>query len=741
MRVAILITGELRTLANTFKNIKQNLIDPNNADVFVYADVKLPRDHHLLWNHATLIDFYKSIWGDNVKRAITLTEKDRAEYNAILNFLWDYKPGITQEVVGKTGVNREYLRRSGSIIEYFLLMKAGHIMTAYEKEHNFKYDVVIRSRNDIILPEISNFQPFYEKIIANPNQYHDSLFYQQMELEQLKRVITEPNPETDKINLHAMNFVNVFRDNLFWVAPRSAALILFNLIYHYGDYIDPTDLYSWNAEGQFRLILKHHNIAFLNFHSDIQEQYMSSRAYNLTVLDELDNIDQRVDKDLFLTIYRGPEYTLFSNDKDCTYDEAQVRYMTTKLKYNWRQIKELLPTNTFPHYYLALDANNNKKYEEAWQLELEGLELIANKYETVVEKYLIYDVMSVTAYYVGQWNLGSRLIFYLMYNPHVPINNKNLAKQNLLYYLKPIVHHEFLNLNPQVTHHKYSDKLDCLNPAIIKHDDKIYVNCRMNNWSYWPDAITDIRDENGIYRAHNCLMELDNNYQPQSANLLRLTGIKRHKTEYRGLEDSRLLSHNDRLYIISSSQQYSNNQLNQMVLSEIVGNKIVSVVPLIGYSEQKPQKNWLAWINHHNILTVVYSFQPFIILEVDMESGQCREIVRENVFKRLSLSDIHGSCPPVKVDDTYILIFHSKYWANGKLIIIHYFVEMDFDYILRKISRPFYFNKIGVEFATQMILDGDNLIIGLGIDDKQSILTKVNIADLELIALDEYFNP
>jgi hypothetical protein len=89
-----------------------------------------------------------------------------------------------------------------------------------------------------------------------------------------------------------------------------------------------------------------------------------------------------------------------------------------------------------------------------------------------------------------------------------------------------------------------------------------------------------------------------------------------------------------------------------------------------------------------------------------------------------------GSAPPISFNDGFLIIVHQEVGIPGHgRIYIHRFVFLDKDWIITKISRPFTFRHTGVEFTCGMTLDhsNDNLLIGLGEEDKKAFIASVSV--------------
>ena len=139
-KVAILYTGEVRTIESAIPYFKENVLINENRHVFAvlqtdnipYFDaiVKTTIERHL--KSIEWFDKTNETWS-NVKEAIL--------HRIEINDLW-----------------KDYLRTSGSIIEYYQMYLAYQKMVEYENENGIKYDYVMRIRGDVVLTHPIHFE-------------------------------------------------------------------------------------------------------------------------------------------------------------------------------------------------------------------------------------------------------------------------------------------------------------------------------------------------------------------------------------------------------------------------------------------------------------------------------------------------------------------------------------------------------------------------------------------------------
>ena len=171
--------------------------------------------------------------------------------------------------------------------------------------------------------------------------------------------------------------------------------------------------------------------------------------------------------------------------------------------------------------------------------------------------------------------------------------------------------------------------------------------------------------------------------------------------------------------------------LPQIVLCGLDGSGEVahvdSFLPLKGPYPDRCEKNWLPFYKD-GALHAIYSYEPFTVLRVDEESGECtREISYESQH---NFSSFRGSAGPIPFDNGYLIIVHEViFLPTQERIYTHRFVFLDKEFKIQKVSRPFCFKHEGVEYCCGMTLDHEEkkLLITCGIEDSSAYIASVDV--------------
>ncbi len=163
MKVAVIITGQLRDYKINALNQIKHLIEPNNADVFVYACTKntlhtcgtnIKQKYNITTERKTneLISEIKEQYGDSLK-AVEINDNEPLPDG---NF-------------GTLGYFRQRMQNQMDNIRKGFLMAQ-----KYAEENNFEYDLIVRSRPDnSMYPKLINFSEMniHEGILGSTQYY------------------------------------------------------------------------------------------------------------------------------------------------------------------------------------------------------------------------------------------------------------------------------------------------------------------------------------------------------------------------------------------------------------------------------------------------------------------------------------------------------------------------------------------------------------------------------------------
>lgn len=236
MRVAVLVTGQERTLHRTITLLKRNLFEPNNAVVFLACESDNPER---IANH---------FQGTQYGGSMILSSLRTPEFQAFMNLL-DVadRPAIRPDVFNRSaeGWNKHYLHSSGTVLQYYQVWKAWMMLLDYEKANGVKFDMVVRCRPDSLLTERLDLS----KLTTDA----DEITCRSMGLDRIRsKIEATGQPWKDKV-------VWTLGQEQFWVAKRDTFALLGPMFFTFGCW-DSGTFYAFNSECFFEEFCKMNHI-------------------------------------------------------------------------------------------------------------------------------------------------------------------------------------------------------------------------------------------------------------------------------------------------------------------------------------------------------------------------------------------------------------------------------------------------------------------------------------------------
>ena len=158
LRIAILFTGQIRTLLKTIENFKKNVLIPNTEHIIhIYTCLEYPEIDNPSITNSYQQEIQSLFYDQFGKHIFTTPIQWISSKDALCRF-------IREKIVQSLTIHdhwKDYLgNRSGSITEYYQLYKGFEQIEQYESQTNTKYDFFIRTRCDISIPHSLQFNPF-----------------------------------------------------------------------------------------------------------------------------------------------------------------------------------------------------------------------------------------------------------------------------------------------------------------------------------------------------------------------------------------------------------------------------------------------------------------------------------------------------------------------------------------------------------------------------------------------------
>jgi hypothetical protein len=253
MRTAVCLSGQPRKAFETFPYIYENILKPNNADVFIHMnyDKDIPYIEKLHMDNGTC-----RLEPDVDKKIIELYKPKRYLIEPPRNFqkpnfhvpenrlrsiqrMNSHKNWTTEEA------RKHFVKQMTSM--YYSISKANELKELYANENGFTYDYVIRLRFDF-LPEM----PFYCARI-------DNRYIHYMELGQPDNLIS------DWFNVGSNAVMNVYA-SLYLHMDYLNTFLYYNKSDRLENNLEPSDICGGVSEHMLRDIMTLHKIPAREIH-------------------------------------------------------------------------------------------------------------------------------------------------------------------------------------------------------------------------------------------------------------------------------------------------------------------------------------------------------------------------------------------------------------------------------------------------------------------------------------------
>jgi len=305
MKIAILYTGQWRTVEQTLPHVQSLFVDDldKSFDVFACMDIV---DSNLSDTYST---FLKSQWKSRLKSIdFSLSPSTSMDYIHWRDDQLD-KMNLPDH-------QKNYLQTSGSMLEYVQLKRAYGTMLARHTQYNY----ILRLRGDVMITQPIPFDRMHSPILENITNEWNSITKYMISFKnkiavfmsslvdpmRSRRAIQDIHcflnddlihniQSTYEKEIHSKlddfykqlldyilhgNYVITFRKNVFYMGnPHSfSAIPLLGL--NYGEHVDPGNDFWWNAESQFESVCRDHKITI--FDSTTVHEDKSLYDYNAT---------------------------------------------------------------------------------------------------------------------------------------------------------------------------------------------------------------------------------------------------------------------------------------------------------------------------------------------------------------------------------------------------------------------------------------------------------------------------
>jgi hypothetical protein len=303
MKVAILFTGALRTIKKTMRYFKQNLL--LNPDVDVFACIQ----NDTSTSNQEWEDWIRQEMGSHLKTIEWFSMSQHPDFISIRDKMLSHLNLVEHW--------KNYIKNSGSIIEYYQLYLAYLKMCAYEDTHQ-RYNYIVRSRTDTIFAKPVDFhwlnwsdsqveqriskintELSFSNIPITPENtlaYFMSTIISDSLISNIQNIATRYIPNVTKYIPTSPSEINTYiksgqyaltiRSNNLYIIHREFFNFIPTISFVYGFLKSPyNDDYWYNAENQFQAACYFSDLSVFDYNSQFEDkslyEYDEKRYFDL----------------------------------------------------------------------------------------------------------------------------------------------------------------------------------------------------------------------------------------------------------------------------------------------------------------------------------------------------------------------------------------------------------------------------------------------------------------------------
>ncbi|MFO0836868.1 MAG: hypothetical protein U0638_18050, partial [Phycisphaerales bacterium] len=315
---------------------------------------------------------------------------------------------------------------------------------------------------------------------------------------------------------------------------------------------------------------------------------------------------------------------------------------------------------------------------------------------------------------------------WLALNRTIPDGTRSLARSNLFFYLQPAS-----ATMPSFAAHRIAftppDGFHPSNPSVALWQDEIVVAQRAVNVTLTADG-RYVTPDGGPERARNFLLRLTRDLDVQSAmEILPPADLPEPAFPWVvGFQDLRLFVQHGELGCCGTTRQFNSEGRYEQILARIdsMSSRLVDCRVLRPESPKHDEKNWMPQVAG-DALRFLYLCDPTRLLD-----EQAKTI--GETTPTIAADDFRGGSQAIAFDGGWLALIHQVVWRDERRFYQHRFVGFDAANRLDRVSRPFFFQKQGIEFAAGLAWhpDGHRLLISYGVDDRESWLATIDAEDV-----------
>lgn len=336
------------------------------------------------------------------------------------------------------------------------------------------------------------------------------------------------------------------------------------------------------------------------------------------------------------------------------------------------------------------------------------------------KEYLFHEEISIVAYYLNKKALGFTACEEVIFSPYAPWSTRNLALSNEGFYMEMLPIKRKFPLDFGLPS-KYTPSTS----SVVPHGDGFRFNLRGVNYILTDKGGYISRHGDGIIRTVNYLLDTDKHFKIlRSAEVVNTSPTPLYPKNVLGMEDIRLFRGQEENYFFCTSLEVNDARVPQICWGTYAEDgSVTRLVPLQACAELKCEKNWLPFMQDGEIY-FIYAMGPFQLYKLDAATGEIAELKKIQLGSRY-IDDFRGSASPIPYQDGWLCTIHQVH-HNDPRKYYHRFVWLNPEFTRIKYSRPFYFERVGVEFNLSLCHSDQGLLMTYSIHDSNSMVAIVD---------------
>lgn len=403
------------------------------------------------------------------------------------------------------------------------------------------------------------------------------------------------------------------------------------------------------------------------------------------------------------------------------------------------------PRRAEPLYDLARYYREHGMHEVSVLFSEPGLALPLPEQDVLFLENYVYTVgireeFAIAAFYArypARKDRGHSVCNAIALDRDVPEASRALARSNLLFYIEPAG-----AILPSFTTRRVAfdppDGYRPMNPSIACLGELIVMIQRSVNFTLTEDGRYETPD-NGPVHTRNFLLSLDRDLNTLSATEI-LPPPDLPEPAFGlvlGFEDARLFSRDGGLWCSATVRELTTEGWCEQVLARIdrrpgEPTRLMNWRVMLPDGAKRHEKNWMPQVDGPT-LRFLYSCDPTRVVD---ETGRT---ITETT-PGIAADHFRGGSQLIAFSGGWLALIHEVHMDGSTRRYKHRFVWFDAMNVLRTVTRQFFFQANGIEYAAGLAWhpDGKRLLISYGVGDSEAWIATMDALEVRQALTDPH---